>query len=474
MIDHELVAKIRLLFFAEHWKIGTIAKQLNLHRDTVRAALETDRFNRPKQDRTARKTDPYLDFIRQTLAQYLRLRSTRIFQMIRARGYEGGSSQLRRLVAQLRPVVQEPFLQLRTLPGEQAQADWADFGEVRIGQARRRLSCFVITLSYSRALALNFFFDQTLESLLHAHVQAFAQFQGCPRVILYDNMRSVVLARHENQVRFHPRLLELAAHYHFAAHPCRPARGNEKGRVERVIRYIRESFFAARPFTTLEDFNRQAHLWRSQVAHQRPWPQDDSRTVAQAVAEEQPRLLPLPAHPLETDRLVSFHSGKTIYVRFDLNDYSIPPTAVGRTLTLLASPSIVRILQNGVEIARHRRSWDRRQIIEEPTHREALLEEAFRRGESLGPASRQLLEFLDDYGAEELRQAIRLALDRATPRLSSVAYILQQRRRRKQLRILRPVQLERRPDLADLHVQPHDSDIYDELSNEAEDDDPRD
>src|SRR5712691_7397471 len=104
MIDPELVAKIRLLFFAEHWKIGTIATQLNLHRDTVRAALETDRFNRPQQDRARR----------QTLAQYPRLRSTRIFQMIRARGYEGGSSQLRRLVARLRPVVQEPFLQLRT------------------------------------------------------------------------------------------------------------------------------------------------------------------------------------------------------------------------------------------------------------------------------------------------------------------------------------------------------------------------
>jgi hypothetical protein len=94
MIDPELVAKIRLLFFAEHWKIGTIASQLNLHRDTVRAALETDRFNRPKQDRAARKTDPYVDFIRQTLTQYPRLRSTRIFQMIRARGYAGGSSQL--------------------------------------------------------------------------------------------------------------------------------------------------------------------------------------------------------------------------------------------------------------------------------------------------------------------------------------------------------------------------------------------
>src|SRR6266851_2695695 len=172
MIDPELVAKIRLLFFAEHWKIGTIATQLNLHRDTVRAALETDRFNRPKQDRTSCKTDPYVDFIRHTLAQYPRLRSTRIFQMIRARGYEGGSSQLRRLVARLRPVVQEPFLQLRTFPGEQGQADWADFGEVRIGQARRRLSCFVITLSYSRALALNFFFDQSLENLLRAHLEA--------------------------------------------------------------------------------------------------------------------------------------------------------------------------------------------------------------------------------------------------------------------------------------------------------------
>src|SRR5215467_13765350 len=208
MIDPELVAKIRLLFFAEHWKIGTIATQLNLHHDVVRRALETDRFNRPKQDRALRKTDPYLDFIRQTLAQYPRLRSTRIFQMIRARGYKGGSSQLRSLVARLRPVIQEPFLQLRTFPGEQAQADWAHFGEIRVGRARRRLSCFVITLSYSRVLALNFFFDQSLENMLYAHVEAFHQFQGCPRVILYDNMRSVVLARRGDEVQFHPRLLE--------------------------------------------------------------------------------------------------------------------------------------------------------------------------------------------------------------------------------------------------------------------------
>src|SRR5262249_61624747 len=117
------------------------------------------------------------------------------------------------------------------------------------------------------------------------------------------------------------------------------------------------------------------HLWRDEVAHQRPWPQDDSRTVAQAFAQERPRLLPLPAHTLETDCMLSVHAGKTIYLRFDLNDYSIPPTAVGRTLILLASPSSIRILQDGIEIARHRRSWDRHQIIEELVYCQVLLEE---------------------------------------------------------------------------------------------------
>jgi len=497
MIAVDIIAKIRHLFFAEHWTIGTIATQLHLHRDTVRAALETDRFNRPKQDRAQRKTDPYVEFIQQTLKQYPRLRSTRIFQMIRVRGYEGGSSQLRRLVAQLRPVVREPFLQLRTFPGEQAQADWAHFGEVQIGQARRRLSCFVITLSYSRALALSFFFDQTLENFLRAHVEAFNQFHGCSRVVLYDNMRSVVLARRGDEIQFHPRLLELAAHYHFAPRPCRPARGNEKGRVERVIRFIRDSFFAARPFTTLEDFNRQALIWRDEIAHQRPWPQDDSRKVEEVLREEQPRLLPLPANTFESDRLVPIHSGKTIYVRFDLNDYSIPPTAVGRPLNLVVSPLWIRILDGAVEIARHRRCWDRHQVIEDPAHRQALLDEkrhalssspsgrlclavpesetlldeAFRRGESIGRSTTQLLQLLDDYGAEELRSAILLVLERGTPRVSSVAYILNQRRRSKQLRALRPVELNRRPDLADLRVQPHKPDIYDELSENDDDDD---
>src|SRR5262249_16447532 len=89
-------------------------------------------------------------------------------------------------VRPLRPHAVEPFLRLSSFPAEQAQVDWADFGAVKIGRAMRRLSCFVMTLSYSRALFLEFFFDQSQESFLRGHVRAFAFFQGAPRVVLYD------------------------------------------------------------------------------------------------------------------------------------------------------------------------------------------------------------------------------------------------------------------------------------------------
>jgi transposase len=227
MISDEQVAKIRCLFHAEHWKIGTIATELGVHPETVRTALDTDRFRSHPRLRD-RLTDPYLDFLRQTLQQYPRLRATRLFQMIGPRGYTGSISQLRRIVAELRPTHREAFLRLHSFPGEQGQSDWAHFGEVSIGRARRRLSAFVLTLSYSRALWLEFFFDQCLESFLLGHVHAFHDWGGTPRCIETDNLRSVVLERRGDAIHFHPHFLELSAHYHFTTRPCRPARGNEK------------------------------------------------------------------------------------------------------------------------------------------------------------------------------------------------------------------------------------------------------
>jgi transposase len=494
MIDAETRAHIRHLFYAEHWKIGTIARELNLHPETVSAAVETDRFNNTKALR-ASALDPYAGFIREILAKHPNLRATRIFQMIRDRGYNGSIVQLRRFVSCLRPTHKEAFLRLTTFPAEQAQVDWAHFGQVDIGRARRRLSCFVITLSYSRALYLEFFFDQRMESFLCGHIHAFEDWQGIPRILLYDNLRSVVIERHGDAIHFHPRLLELCAHYHFAARPCQVRAGNQKGRVERVIRYIRESFFAARPFTTLEELNRQAIAWRDREAHGRIWPGGDRRTVAEAFAEEQPRLLPLPLHRFDSELLVPVRSGKTIYVRFDLNDYSIPPAAVGRQLTLAVSESTIRILDGNQEIARHRRTYDRRQQILDPAHQEELLKEkrkalgatrgsrlsqavpeseallqaAFDCGESASRQTTELLNLLDLYGAKELRAAICEALERKTPRASSVAFILNQRRRSSNRRVPPPVDLSRYPEFETLSVTPHNLETYDDLAKDDPD-----
>src|SRR4029077_9143032 len=309
-------------YYAEHWKVGTIARELGIHPDAVRHAIGSDQFHRSLPLRSS-ILDPYLEFVRQTLNQHPRLRATRIYQMIRDRGYTGSIVLLRRTVARLRTPVRAAFLRLQVFPAEQAQVDWAHFGQIAVGRARRTLSCFVITLSYSRALYLEFFFDQTMENFLRGHVHAFQDWGGQPRVILYDNLRSAVLERRGDQIHFHPRLMELCAHYHFVARPCQIRAGNQKGRVERAIRYVRESFWAGRSFTTLAECNRQAWLWRDQVAHCRRWPGDDNRTVAEVFAEEQRRLLPLPTHPFETDLVLPIHAGKTIYLRFDLNDYSI-------------------------------------------------------------------------------------------------------------------------------------------------------
>ena len=495
MIPHEQVARICHLFHAEHGKIGTIAAQLLLHPDTVRRALETGRFRSQPRLRT-QLTDLYLDFLRQTLQQYPRLRATRLFQMIVPRGYTGSVSQLRRVVADLRPPRREAFLRLRAFPGEQAQADWASFGEVRMGRARRRLSGLVLTLSYSRALWLEFFFDQSLENFLLGHVHAFHDWGGAPRSLQTDNLRSVVLERRGDAIHFHPRFLELSAHYHFATLPCRPGRGNEKGRVERAIQYVRSSFFAARPFTTLEDFNRQARAWRDQIAHQRPWPGDDSRTVLQVFQEEQPRLLPLPAHPFSCEVVRTVYADKTLGVRFDLNDYSVPPPALGRALTLVASPTTVRLLEGATEIASHRRSYDRHEQIEDPAHRQALLEQkrkalgstasgrlaalvpesqaflqaAFERGESAARLTPPLLRLLDDYGVAELTAALREALQQQTPRLSSVAFILARRHRQRRQRTPLAVNLSRRPDLENLTVSNPSLEAYDDLTQDPDED----
>jgi transposase len=491
MITPEQHAEIRRLYYGEHWKVGTIATALGVHHDTVRAAIAQDTQGVRRGTCRATQLDPYLPVIRDTLAQYPRLRATRLFEMVRARGYTGSVVQLRRWVRTLRPAVTPTaYRRLTTLMGEEAQVDWGAFGSLRIGHGVRPLSGFVMVLSYSRALFALFTLDQTLESFLRGHVEAFQAFQGTARTLVYDNLRSAVLERQGSAIRFHPRLLELAGHYHFAPRPCTPGRGNEKGKIERQILYLRQAFFAARTFADVDDLNAQFRRWRDDLAHQRRHPEHADQTVAEVLADEQPRLLPLPAHPFETDVMRPVISAKTPYVRFDRNSYSIPHMHVRRPLTLLASPTTVRIVMGTEELARHVRSYDTGQVIEQEAHvaglvaatRQAnpssardrlrlavpavatLLDRLAARGESLRVHTARLLALLDDYGPQELGAAVARALERDALGAGAIAHLLETRRRQRGQKPPIPIALPDHPGVRDLDVTPHRLETYDDLT----------
>jgi hypothetical protein len=266
--------------------------------------------------------------------------------------------------------------------------------------------------------------------------------------------------------------------------------------VERQIQYLRHAFFAARTFVDVDDLNAHFRRWRDDVAHQRPHPEQRDRTVAEVLAEEQPRLLPLPAHAFETDVMRTVSSGKTPYVRFDRNLYSIPHTHVRRPLTLLASPTTVRVVGGTEEIARHARSYDTGQTIEQEAHvaglidatRQAnpssardrlrlavpaattLLERLAARGESLRYHLVRLLALLDDYGPQELGAAIAHALERDALGAGAIAHLLETRRRQRGLKPPIPMALPDRPGVRDLDVTPHRLETYDDLARSDSDD----
>lgn len=295
------------------------------------------------------------------------------------------------------------------------------------------------------------------------------------------------------QFTFNPRLLDLAGHYHFAPRPCAPARGNEKGRVERQIQYIRGSFFAAREFHGVDNLNEQFCTWRDEVAHMRPHPDEPGKSVLDVLREERARLLPLPEHAFETDLVRAVSSGKTPYVRFDRNLYSIPYELVRKPLTLIASSDRIRIMDGARDVASHCRSFDTAAVIEDPAHIEALvrakknahplkardrlridvpltatfIERLADQGENINHHTARLLKLLDDYGPDALRAAIDEALKRNAIGAGSVAHILETHRRRQGLKPPLPMPL---PDhLQKLDITNHNLEDYDDISSINED-----
>ncbi|KAI3603369.1 Mobile element protein [Cupriavidus necator H850] len=495
-IGAEREAQILRYYHVEKWRCGTIARQLGVHHDTVRRVLAQAGLPRHGPVRGS-SVEPYLPFILQTLEKFPTLTARRLWEMVRQRGYKGGADHFRHLLGFYRPrPAAEAFLRLRTLPGEQCQCDWAHFDHLEIGRARRPLMAFVMVLSYSRDIYLRFFMDARMENFLRGHVGAFTHWGGLGRVILYDNLKSAVLERQGDAIRFHPTLLSFAGHYRFEPRPVAVARGNEKGRVERAIRYVRDSFFAARKFADLDDLNAQAEHWCRTQAADRKCPEDPAMTVREAFAMEQPLLLALPDNPYPVEEQVEVKVGKTPYVRFDLNDYSIPHTHVRRTLTVRADPEQIRVLDGAEVIARHRRSYDRGEQIELRAHIEelearkhqarqhrgvnsltravpasqALLTRAAERGENLGALTNALLRLLDRYGAAELQAAVEEALAKGAAHTNTVRLALERRRAARGEPPPVAMELPEHVRRKDTPVQPHRLDTYDQLTRSRDDD----
>jgi transposase len=501
MISRELEAEILRLYHAEHWPIGTLARQLGVHRDTVRRVLGQAGIAAGVKYTRRSMVEPYVPFIQETLERYPTLRASRLYQMVRERGYPGAPDHFRAIVARYRPrPPAEAYLRLRTLPGEESQVDWAHFGKLAVGRALRPLMAFVMVLSYSRYLFLRFYLGAAMSAFLDAHVRAFSFFHGVPRTCLYDNLRSAVLERRHlerapDAIRFHPTLLELSAWYRFAPRPVAVARGNEKGRVERAIRFIRDRFFAARKFHSLDDLNAQALAWSQGEAADRPCPEDRSRTVRACFQSEQPRLLALPGEPFPAEERLIVRAHKTPYIRFDLNDYSIPHTHVRRTLEVLATVASVRVLDGGTVIATHPRSFERDAQIEQPAHLEALEVEkragrahraidrlhyaapsaarffqlAASRGVHLGSLTRGLIELLDVHGATALEAALAAALGEDATHLPAVRHFIDLHRAQRGQSPPIPVTLPDDPRVRALTVRPHNLADYESLSRETPD-----
>jgi transposase len=489
-IPPELEAQILRYYHVEKWRIGTIARQLRVHPETVARVLAQAGLPRIGPSRRPSKIDPYLPFIREMLARFPTLTASRLHAMACERGYHGGPSRFRAVIACHRPRPKaEAYLRLRTLPGEEAQCDWAHFGHLVIGRARRPLMGFVLVLSFSRQIFLRFFLDARMENFLRGHLGAFAAWNGIPRVILYDNLRSVVLERQGEAIRFNPALLDFAGHYRYEPRPVAVARGNEKGRVERAIRFVRDAFFAARTFTDLDDLNAQAEAWCRDQAADRRCPEDHTRSVAEVFAEEAPRLLKQPDNPYPVVERVAVKAGKTPYVRFDLNDYSVPHSYVRHTLTVLADPDRLRIINGQAIVASHPRSFDKGQQIEDPAHVQALvawkrrarrhratdrlaqaapasqilLVRAAERGANLGSITASLVLLLERYGASQLDAAITEVLERDVPHPNAVRLALERRRDDRQqappVALILPAHVQAR----DKAVRAHSLEIYDQL-----------
>lgn len=485
-MDAQLWADIKRLYGVEKVRVSDIARRLRVDRKTVRKAIASERLPvLVRAPRPKRLLSPYTGYLTERLKTYPRLPAPVLLEELKKQGYVGSLRILQDYLKGVRGKTKEVFLRIETAAGEEAQCDWANCGSAKISGITRRLSAFVMVLSYSRLMYVEFTLSQCLEDFIQCHVNAFQFFGGVPKKILYDNLKAVVLSRIGSDIRFNPGFMEFSGVYGFEPKPCNVARGNEKGKVENGIYYLRISFLPGR-ILAWPDSNRDVHLWLKDVANVRKHRTTGERPIDRW-EREKALLIPLPPRDYDAAITRAVRSSHQSLVRFASNFYSVPHAYAYKTLILKADAMHVRILSDTLEIAVHARSFGRGQVIENPKHYEGVLStkrrhftlilnkrflelgetaRAFREGLVRTEARpwmhlQHILNLIGPYDKEEVVSAMAHAASCNVYGSGYVKSILLQRRAAQGLPEVQSLDISQRPEWNDIRTDDPDLSVYD-------------
>lgn len=371
MINYELFAKIKHLKEHEGLTAPQIAGELAIDVRTVRKWLDAA-FRPKKITPRPSKLDPFKSDIVRMLETHP-YTATQIFQRICEEGFDGGYSIVKRYVRKVRPPKSPAFLKLSFAPGECAQVDWGSYGAVDVGSTRRKLSFFVMVLCYSRMMYVEFTVSQTMEHFLGCHQNAFDFFGSVPKKIMVDNLKSAVLKRIVGQTPvLNPKYLDFANHYGFTIAPCNVGKGNEKGRVENAVGYVKKNFLAGLNIPDFSAIGPAARNWLDAIANVRIHGETRQKPL-HLFEKERPFLNPLPVNPFDIATVSQVRASSQFRITIDTNRYSVPAEYSGTRLTLKTYPDRLCVYSKDKLIARHVRSYDRYQDFEDPDHPKELL-----------------------------------------------------------------------------------------------------
>jgi len=491
VIDYETFAKIHDCYDRQGLTIVQTARALGIDPRTVAKWLARSRYERPRLIPRSSLLDPFKGRITRLLDTHP-YSGQQIFQRLREAGYCGGITILRDYVRRIRPPKLPVYLKLHFAPGECAQVDWGVFGTVTIGNTRRRLSFFVIVLAYSRLMYVEFTVSQTMEHFLSCHEHAFKAFGGVPSKIMVDNLKSAVLQRLTGVAPvLNARYADFARHYGFSIAPCNVARGNEKGRVESGVGYVKKNFLRGLELTEFGAIQAAARVWLDATANVRIHGETHQRPV-DLFAQERPHLQPLNENRYDVARTATARASSQFRITLDANRYSVPAAYAHRRLIVKAYPDRVCIYFDAELIARHARSYARHQDIEDQEHAKGLIARRSRAREqrlmlrflALSPDAqayhdglerkrfnarhhvRKILALAEVYPADSIARAISDGLAFEAFSAEYIANILEARARL--LPEPGPLQLTRGIDLLDIDIPPPDLTVYDGGSRDAE------